>query len=166
MPRHCGLPRAIAFLLAAMAVAEPALAEDNEAFAVGELGATGEWGIPNGGASFGPTASVEFTAINNWLVLAPGVTPLFGRGPTEWDTDFVFKKPFDLSPTVELEPGIGPEWVHTKTNSIAAEAVADFEFWQLPRRKFGWFVEPSYSYDFAKGQQSLGVSIGLLIAMP
>jgi hypothetical protein len=77
-----------------------ALAEEKDPFAVVELGAAGEWGLPNGGSSFGPTAAVEFTPIKNWLEIEAGVTSLFGRGQTEWDTDFLFKKPFDLSPTV------------------------------------------------------------------
>jgi hypothetical protein len=148
-----------------------ALAEDKEPFAVVEFGGAGEWGLPNGGASLGPTAAVEFTPIKNWLEIETGVTSLFSRGQTEWGTDFVFKKTFDLSPTVELAPGIGPEWNHTTgggrtTNSIAGEAVLEFMFWPTPARKFGWFLEPSYSYDFGKGQQSLGVSAGLLIAIP
>jgi hypothetical protein len=39
-------------------------------------------------------------------------------------------------------------------------------FWPTPDRKFGWFIEPSYSYDFGKSQQSLGISGGLLIGIP
>jgi len=165
MPKHSGLPRAIAFSVAAMAFAQSGLAEEKEAFAVVELGGAGDWSLPNGGASFGPTAGVEFTPIKNWLVIETSVTSLFSRDPTEWDTDFVFKKPFDLSPTVEFEPGIGPVWIHAKTDSIAAEVVGDFMFWPTRDRKFGWFLEPSYSYDFGKAPQSLGVSIGLLIAV-
>jgi divalent metal cation (Fe/Co/Zn/Cd) transporter len=38
---------------------------------------------------------------------------------------------------------------------------------ETPDRKFGWFVEPSYSYSFNKEhEQSLGVSMGLLIPIP
>ena len=39
----------------------------------------------------------------------------------------MFKKPFELSDTVEFEPGIGPEWTHDRrrqtTNSIGASRV-------------------------------------------
>jgi hypothetical protein len=155
--------------LALLLIAEAAFAEDKEPVAIVELGAAGEWGLNSGGSSFGPTAAVEFTPIKNWLEIETGAQTLFSHGQTEWDTDFVFKKPFDLSPTVEFEPGIGPVWIRTvsagrTTNAIGAEAVADFMFWPTPDRKFGWFLEPSYTYSFGPGrEQSFGVSVGLLI---
>jgi len=137
--------------------------------AVIELGAASDWGLNGGGSSFGPAAAVELTPIKNWLVIETGVGTLFQHGQTEWDTDIVFKKPFDLSPTVEFEPGIGPVWIHTisggrNADAIGAEFVADFMFWLTPDRKFGWFLEPSYTYSFGPGhQQSFGMSAGLLI---
>jgi hypothetical protein len=155
--------------LALLLIAGAAFAEDKEPVAIVELGAAGEWGLNSGGSSFGPTAAVEFTPIKNWLEIETGAQTLFSHGQTEWDTDFVFKKPFDLSPTVEFEPGIGPVWIRTvsagrTTNAIGAEAVADFMFWPTPDRKFGWFLEPSYTYSFGPGrEQSFGVSAGLLI---
>jgi hypothetical protein len=154
--------------LALLLIAGTALAEDKEPLAIFELGAAGEWGL-NGSSGFGPTAAVEFAPIKNWLEVETGVQTLLSHGRTEWDTDFVFKKPFDLSPTVEFEPGIGPVWIRTvsggrTTDAIGAEAVADFMFWPTPDRKFGWFLEPSYTYSFGPGhEQSFGVSAGLLI---
>ena len=116
--------------IAALLFAGATRAEDKDPFAVVELGGAGEWGLNGARSSFGPSASVEFAPIKNWLVIETGVTTLFSRGQTEWDTDFMFKKPFDLSPTVEFEPGIGPVWMHTvggigRTDSIGAEAVLD-----------------------------------------
>jgi len=80
----------------------------------------------------------------------------------------LFKKPFTLSNTVEFMVGVGPEWMFTREGAkFAGEAALDFMFWPLPERKLGWFLEPSYSYSFSSGhEQSLGVSVGLLIAMP
>lgn len=159
----------IGFVTALLLFVGTARAEDKDPFAVAELGAAGEWGLQGGGSGFGPTAAVEFTPINNWLVIETGVTPLFSRGQTEWDTDFVFKKPFDISPAVEFEPGVGPVWIHTSgggatTDSIGVEAVADFMVWPSPDRKYGWFLEPSYSYAFGRDhEQSFGLSAGLLI---
>jgi len=50
------------------------------------------------------------------------------------------------------------------TNGIGAEAVLDFMFWPTTDRKYGWFLEPSYTYSLASGhEQSFGVSGGLLI---
>jgi hypothetical protein len=118
-----------------------------------------------------PQGRLNLLLSKNWLEIEPGVTSLFSRVQTEWDTDVLFKKPFELSSTVQLEPGIGPQWIHTigagrTTDAIATEAVLDFMFWPTPKRKVGWFLEPSYSYDFSNRQQSLGLSVGLLVAIP
>lgn len=171
MSIRLGLIRALARgqMLALLLIAGATLAEDKEPVAIFELGAAEEWSLNGGRPSFGPTAAVEFTPIKNWLEIETGVTALFSKGQTEWDTDFVLKKPFDLSPNIEFEPGIGPVWIRTvgggrTTDSIGAEAVADFMFWPTPDRKYGWFLEPSYTYSFASGhEQSFGVSGGLLI---
>jgi hypothetical protein len=125
-------------LLTLLLPAGTALAEDTEPFALLELGAAGEWDL-NVGSGFGPTVAIEFAAIKNWLAIEPGVTTLFSRWQTEWDTGFVFRKPFDVSPAIEFEPGIGPVWIHTvgddrTTDSISVEASAHFEFWPTPDR--------------------------------
>src|SRR6202021_182409 len=110
-----GLIRVLAHgqALALLLIAGAALAEDKEPLAIFELGAAGEWGFNSGSSSFGPTAAVEFTPIKNWLEIETGVSTLFSKGKTEWDTDFVFKKPFVLSPNMEFEPGIGRVWMTT-----------------------------------------------------
>lgn len=155
--------------LALLLFAGMALAGDKDPLAVLELGAAGEWGFKSASSSFGPTAAIELTPIQNWLVVDTGVTTLFSKGQTEWDTDFVLKKPFDLSPSVEFEPGIGPVWIRTvdrgrTTDGIGAEAAFDFMFWPTADRQYGWFLEPSYTYSFASGhEQSFGVSAGLLV---
>jgi hypothetical protein len=177
MSKHHGLVcafrrgSALAGVTAALLFAAQARAEEKEPAAVFEIGGAGEWSL-GGGSSFGPVAAVEVTAVKNWLEVEVGVASLFSRGQTEWDTNFIFKKPFDLSSTVEIEPGIGPALIHTTVagrtmNSAAGQITLDFHFWPSPARTFGWFLEPSYSYDFGKGhEQSLGVSVGLLVAVP
>ena len=140
--------------------------------AVVELGGAAAWNIKDDTSSFGPTAGVEVTPIENWLELEAGTTALFRRHSTEWGTDLVFKKPWDLSKKVEFMLGLGPEWVHAKkdgttTDTISAEAVADFMFWRSEKHKFGWYVEPTYEYNFGRGrEQSLGFTAGLLISLP
>jgi hypothetical protein len=53
------------------------------------------------------------------------------------------------------------------TNSVGAEAVLDFMFWPSRRHRFGWYLEPGYEYNFGRGhEQSIGISGGLLIAIP
>ena len=158
------------FLCSGMAFAQRV---DKDPRAIVELGGAAGRSLRDGGSSFGADAAIEFTPIEHWLELEAGVTPLFSRHhSTEWNTDLLFKKPWTLSKKAELMAGIGPEWVHTrepgmKANSIAAEAVLDFMFWPGGKHKFGWFVEPGYDYNFARGhERSLGISGGLLIAIP
>jgi hypothetical protein len=96
-------------------------------------------------------------------VIEAGLAPFFDSGGhTDWDFDLLFRHSFELSKKVEFEPGIGPKW----SSSGQVGAVASFEFmiWPWQERKFGWFVDPSYSYSFARGrnQQSLGLGVGLL----
>jgi len=154
---------------------EIALAQsvDKDPVAIVELGGAAGRSLNNGGTSFGADVAVEVTPIENWLELEAGVTPLFSRHhSTEWDTDLLFKKPWTLSKKAELMAGVGPEWVHTREpgirpNSIAGEVVLDFMFWPSRKHKFGWFLEPGYDYNFARGhERSFGISGGLLIAIP
>ena len=166
-----GLIRVLARVqaLALLLFANAASAEDKEPFAMLELGAAAEWGLNGGGSSFGPSAAVEFPVIKNWLEIETGVQTLFSRRQTEWDTNVIFRKPFDLSPPVEFGPGIGPVWIHTVsggriTDAIGAEVVAHFTFWPTPDRNFGWVLEPSYTYSFGSGhEQSFGMSASLVI---
>jgi hypothetical protein len=145
---------------------------EKEPVAVVEIGAAANWNFKGGGSSFGPTVAVEVTPIENWLELEAGVTPLFTRHSAEWDVDLLFKKPWTLSSKVEFMAGVGPEWIHTRansltTNALGAEAALDFMFWPSKRHKFGWYLEPAYDYSFGRGhEQSVGISGGLLIAIP
>jgi hypothetical protein len=159
---------AFLFLCAGNAFAQSV---EKEPVAVVELGGAANWNF-KGGSSFGPTVAVEVTPIENWLELEAGVTPLFARNSREWDTDFLLKKPWTLSKKVEFMVGVGPEWVHLTnrgitTNSVSGEAVLDFMFWPSAKHRFGWYLEPGYEYNFARGhEQSIGISGGLLIAIP
>jgi hypothetical protein len=115
-----------------------------------------------GSSSFGPTAAVEFEPIKNYLLIEAGVTPFFDNtGHADWDFDLLFRHSFELSKKVEFKPGVGP----TLSTSGQVGAVASFEFmiWPWQERKYGWFVDPSYSVSFAPGhQQSFGLAVGLL----
>lgn len=167
-----GVTLSLAVMLIGVAPHARAQTDAKEPAAVVELGAAGNWNVKDASASFGPDFAVEVTPIKNWLELEAGVTPLFTRQSTEWDTDLLFKKPWDFSPEVEFMAGGGPEWVHThangiSSNSIAGEAVLDFMFWPPRKHRFGWYLEPGYDYSFSAGhEQSAGISGGLLIAVP
>lgn len=139
--------------------------------AVVEVGPGAGWSLKGGGSSFGPSVAVEVTPIEHWLELEGGVTTLFGRHSTEWDTDLLFKKPWTLSDEAEFMFGVGPEWIHRSenrmtTDSLGGEVGLDFMFWPAAKHKFGWYLEPAYEYDFGRGhEQSLGITGGLLIAI-
>ncbi len=145
---------------------------DKDPAAVVEIGGAASQSLTGDGSSFGPTVALEVTPIESWLELEAGVTPLFARHSTEWDTDLLFKKPWTLSKKAEFMAGVGPEWVHTTkygvtTNSVSGEVVGDFMFWPTAKHKFGWYLEPGYEYNFARGhEQSVGIAGGLLIAIP
>ena len=146
-------------------------AEKEEPSAIVEIGGASQWGL-KGGSSFGPSLAAETTPIPDVLELEGGITTLFSRGQTEWDADFLFKKPYTLSDNLEFMFGVGPQWAHVVAHGgagdeIAGEAVLDFMLWPWPGRKYGLYLEPSYDYGFGRGHdQSLSISAGLLIAIP
>ena len=146
--------------------------QDKDPIAILGVGAATSWHFSGGAATFAPNLAAEATPIENWLELEMGVSPFYTRRSTEWDTDLLFKKPWTISRKSEFMLGIGPEWVHLKqngkvSNSIAGEVAGDFMLWPSGKHRFGWFLEPAYDYSFAGGhQQSIGMSAGLLIAIP
>ena len=148
-----------------------ARAEEKEAIGEIELGAASEWAIPGGNSSLGPSIAAEFAAFHDSLEIELGVSPLFTRTETEWNTDLVFKVPVFSRDDIEVTFGLGPEWQHKigggkTSDSTAGEAQLDFQFWRSDR-KFGYFVEPSYGYSFARDhEQSFTLTVGLLIAVP
>ncbi len=162
-------------LLAALVLVGKAFGQveekEKEPAAILEIGGTGEWALTHGAPSYGPNVAVEVTPIREWLEIEAGVTPLFSRGQTEWDTDLLLKKPWTLSKTTEFMFGVGPEWAHAikgrnSANSIGGEAALDFMFWPWPKRKLGLYLEPNYGYSFnSEHEQSMSVSAGLLIAI-
>ena len=152
-------------VVALTAMQARAVEKEKEPDAIVEIGGSGNWSL-SALFSFGPTAAIEFTPIENWLEIEVGTGPMFGKGLSEWDTDILFKKPFTLSDKVEFMIGRRPQWGSPFSGSTKAgvEVAGDFMFWPSPDRKLGWFLEPSYSYSFTGGhEQSLGVSVGLLI---
>jgi hypothetical protein len=164
------LALAASLLVGLLGFVEQASAEEKEPTAIVEVGGAAEWDLPNGASSFGPTAAVEFTPIKDWLEIEAGVSALHGHGQTEWGSDLIFKKPFTLSDTVEFMIGVGPEWTYTAGGEgakVSAEVAAEFMIWPTKDRKFGWFIEPTYSYALTSDhQKSLGLGAGLMIPIP
>ena len=110
-PHNCrGLAVIATWLTVALSSSAPVQAEDKEPIAVLELGGASEWGLGAARPSYGPSVAAEFTTIKDWLEIEPGIGPLFNDGHPEWTASVIFRKPFDLSKTIEFEPGVGPEW--------------------------------------------------------
>jgi Bacterial SH3 domain len=131
-----------------------------------ELGAAGEWPLNGERANFGGTIAAEIEPIEDWLELEFGVSSLATTGHTELSGDLLFKKPFRLSRTVEFMIGAGPSFSRTfngseSGNSWSAEFALDWMFW--PTKDIGWFVEPTWSINPKNGQQTVAVSLGLLL---
>jgi hypothetical protein len=101
------------------------------------------------------------------LEIEIGAATLFRRGVTELETDLIFKTPIALSDTMEVMVGAGPAWSYTRQEGTKWGATFALELmvWPGPERKFGWFVEPTYTIN-QDSEKSLAVSVGLLIAIP
>jgi hypothetical protein len=91
-----------------------ASADTDDTVAILEVGASTNWNFSGGAATFAPNLAAECTPIEHWLELEAGVSPFFTRNSTEWDTDFLFKKPWTLSSKAEFMLGVGPHWAHLK----------------------------------------------------
>lgn len=76
--------------------------DSDDTIAILGVGASTNWNFNGGAATFAPNFAAECTPIENWLELEAGVSPFYTRNSTEWDTDFLFKKPWDLSGKAEF----------------------------------------------------------------
>ena len=162
-----GWRRLLLCILASSLFTANVRAEDKEPAAILELGAAGEWALP-GATSYGPSLAVEFTPIKNWLEIEVGVARMFHGGHGEADTDLLFKKPFTLSDQLELMVGVGPQWTFSPEGTkTGVEFALDFMYWPTADRKYGWFLEPAYSYSFNSGhEKSFSTTVGLLVPIP
>jgi hypothetical protein len=161
-PHRTTVPFVVAMVTGFFLVSGIAAAEEKEPVAILELGGAGAWNV-HGGSAFGPTAAVEFEPIKNFLVIEAGLTPFFDSGGHAiWDFDLLFRHPVELSKKVEFEPGIGPTW--SSSGQVGVTTSLEFMFWPWQERRFGWFVDPNYSYTLGRGrsQQTLGLGVGLL----
>jgi hypothetical protein len=83
--------------------------DTDDTVAILEVGAATNWNFNGGAATFAPNLAAECTPMENWLELEAGVSPFYTRNSTEWDTDFLFKKPWTLSKKAEFMVGVGPQ---------------------------------------------------------
>jgi hypothetical protein len=92
---------------------------------------------------------------------------LAAEGGVEVPVDLLFKKPFSLSPRLELMIGVGPEVVRTfgggKNGTYwGSELAFDLMFW--PSRHVGLWGEPTYDIVFRDGvSHGLGCTGGGIV---
>jgi len=166
---------ASASALCALLEIAPALAAADEGaeqdhLMILELGATGEREISEHTSHIGPAVGIEVEPIENWLEIELGASTYRSQGARNWEIDLPFKKPFRLSSTVEVMPGLGPTWTHTtqagqRSSSWGAEAVIDLFIWRTKR--LGWYLEPSYGIALGNGnKKSAALTAGIFFAVP
>src|ERR1700761_8190768 len=71
---------------------------EKEGVAVAEFGGAISKGLKGGNPAYGYNVAVETTPVENWLELELGLSTVFGNHSKETDIDFLFKKPWTLSP--------------------------------------------------------------------
>lgn len=136
--------------------------------AVLEIGGAGEVAQRGGGASRGATIAVETTPIEHWLELESGITQVWNGASRELSVDLLFKKPWQWTRSVEFMAGLGPQvaWASggaDHATSVSTEVIADFMFWGS--RNVGWYLEPGFTTSGFHGDQSFGLSAGLIIGL-
>ena len=135
-----------------------------------EIGGAGEWPLEGERPSYGGTLAAETTPIEHWLEVEAGATVLGTSHRREIAADFIVKKPFEISSTVELMAGVGPElsWTLTRgspARSLATECALDLMIW--PTKNVGWYLEPTYDLtSFRASGRSLALAAGLIIGLP
>jgi len=135
-----------------------------------EIGATNDWTVRNGsGANAGVSIGYEVTAIENWLNVELGAEGLGTSGVTEVAADLIFKIPFRVSETTEFMVGAGPKEKKVLNGPdqgtySGAEVNCELMFW--PRKTLGWYVEPAWSLVSRTGEQSVGITVGVLLRLP
>jgi hypothetical protein len=78
-----------------------------------ELGASGEREISEHTSQVGPAVGLEIEPIENWLEIELGTSTYRSQGARNWEIELPFKKPFRLSSTIEVMPGLGSTWTNT-----------------------------------------------------
>ncbi|MFC4526111.1 hypothetical protein ISN76_20210 [Dyella halodurans] len=134
-----------------------------------EFGGADEWSLQDHQHQRGPGVGLEIESFKDFEIEI-GTAPLRGGHTTEWNTDVIIKKEYPLSPNLEFEAGLGPEWNHTIgshiRNSAGAAVEAELIYWTSANHHLGWYVEPEYGYDFGKEhEQSLGIGVGLTVSL-
>jgi hypothetical protein len=76
--------------------------KEHESSVVVELGGSGEWDVRGGAGAYGPYVALEYEVIEHWLEIETAVAPRFDKGESEVEFELIFKKPFELSKSLEF----------------------------------------------------------------
>ncbi len=131
------------------------------------IGWSGEWSRDEGIRPGGATAGVEITPIENWLSIETSISAVYAEHDTEMPIEVAFRKPWQLTPHLELMAGVAPEVV--RRFGRGGETFGGVSFgahvmvW--PRRNLGWFAEGAYELTFPHGgtDRAVAFSAGLLM---
>jgi hypothetical protein len=192
-PAAAPVPAPVAESHPVMAAAEPPHGESHEVHEAHEtreaheahhpeplvtikLGGTFERSVSDYTNSYGPTAGLQTGLFHDALEMELGTTALLRDGHANWKTGLIFKKPIEVSESVELAAGAGPLWFHRShlgedpevaKDSAGVEGVVEMVFWPGEHRSLGFYAETGYSYDFGKGhEKAAGAGAGVLVPLP
>ncbi len=116
-------------------------------------GAAAETETPTAG-HFGAAVFLEFEAIDEWLELELGAQILATATGREASLDLLVKKPFRVTPRLEVMTGLGPTVVQSSgagetRTAWGIEAAVDVMYWPVGR--LGFWAEPAYEIVLSRG---------------
>jgi len=132
--------------------------------------AAGWAGEASRGEGFQPAGiegGFEVTPIEGLLSIETTVSVHHGDDGTEVPIEVAFRKPWQVTPTVEFMAGVAPSLVHAfgaeSETFGAVSAGGHFMVW--PRPNVGWYVESAYEVAFPNRgtQHSVEFAAGILI---
>lgn len=128
-----------------------------------------ERSMQDGGNNYGTSIGVEFIAIKDQLEIEISTTYLGSNHPRQLSQEILFKIPFDLTPSLEFDLGVGPQFgrlfdnQNGASNQIGASFAAELMYW--PTKKFGYYINPEFGFGLgsSSGERSFGLSVGVLV---
>ena len=129
----------------------------------GDRDISGGTGFQPAGASIG----FEVTPIEGWLSIETSVEAHHSDEGTEMPIEVAFRKPWQLSKTVEFMAGVAPEIVRRFGASGETFGGVSFggHFMIWPRPNIGWYAEAAYEVAFPQDgtHKSIAFAAGILI---
>lgn len=116
---------------------------------------------------FGAAAFLELEAIDEWLELELGAQILATAPGREASLDLLLKKPFRVTPRLEVMTGLGPTVIQTSgagetRTAWGIGAAVDFMYW--PAGRVGFWAEPAYEIVLSGGlAQALSCTAGPML---